>query len=142
MWAVLVNTFFLDFSETGLVRVFSQHFLINPNAMIFIGTVAAWRRHIFSISIARSSYLIFFSYSLTAMFWSLGALISTKRHGLRLKPLMMMSGRFAWMVTLSFSVGGVHTTWWEFRSGSYKNIDLFYRGDFCTRLVLKLRSLK
>ena len=68
------------------------------------GTVLVLSFHILCLSISRSLYLQSLSNSLAGMFWSVGMLMSMRRHVFSLKSLTIMSGRFAFIV-LSVRMG-------------------------------------
>ena len=80
--------------------MFLTTFFIMPRDPTITGTVLVLSFHIFCISISRSLYLLSLLNSLAGMFWSVGMLMSMRRHLFSLKSLTIMSGQFACIVLL------------------------------------------
>ena len=78
-----------------------------PRAPTITGTVLILSFYILCISISRSFFLLSLSNSLAGMFWSVGMLMSMRRHVFSLKSLTIMSGQFTCMV-LSVRMGKSH----------------------------------
>ena len=111
MCVVLQRTIFwisCSWGSPGIVsRCFWQPFFIMPRAPTITGAVLVLSFHILCISISRSLYLLSLSNTLAEMFWSVGILMSIRRHVFSLKSLTIMPGRFACIV-LSVRMGKSH----------------------------------
>lgn len=111
--AVLVNTIFLDFLELrlfwDLINVVLTTLFFAPRAPTITGTDTSFEFHILQNSISNSLYLLSLSNSFTAMFWSVGILISIRRQVLSLMSftsLVVCKGNSQMIVKLSPSTTG------------------------------------
>ena len=91
----------------SLLRCSWLRFVIEPRALITMGTTDVLAFHILFIFISRSLYLLNFSASLTAMFILYGIMTSINRHSLVFLSWDTISGLFASIVR-SVIIGKSH----------------------------------